>query len=278
MTASTALVTGANSGIGLATCEALAARGHRVLMLCRSRERGQEAQRRVVEHTGSSTVELILCDLSSQAQIRETAERLLRERERLELLVNNAAVFSHTRKLTEAGIELQLAVNHLAPFLLTRLLLPLLRASPPARVVTVSSDAHRHGRLDWDDLQGESGYFGLRAYSNSKLCNVLFTRELARRTDPGQVAAHAAHPGLAGTRLLYSGWRPLRLLKPFLPSPEAGARPVVHAATSPDIEGRSGLYFRKGGEGEPAPRALDPEAARRLWRISEQLTGLVREG
>jgi NAD(P)-dependent dehydrogenase (short-subunit alcohol dehydrogenase family) len=269
------LVTGASAGIGKASARQLAERGATVVLVARSRERGEAAQAEIVRETGSGSVELLLADLASQGQIRALAADFRRRFERLDVLINNAAVFTRQRTLTEDGIETQFAVNHLAPFLLTNLLLEVLRASAPSRIVTVSSGAHRHARLDWDNLQGERGYSGLRAYGNAKLANLLFTLELARRLAGSGVTANAVHPGVIGTELLFSGWSPLRLLKPFLRKPADGARTVVYAAISPEVEGVSGEYFIDERSAVPAPQAQDPVAARRLWEISERLTGLA---
>ncbi|HEV2147271.1 MAG TPA: SDR family oxidoreductase [Longimicrobiaceae bacterium] len=266
------VVTGANAGIGRATALALARMGARVGMVCRSRERGEAAREEVARESGGA-VDLFLADLSAQAEVRRVAGEIRERYDRLHVLVNNAAVYTKRRTLSPDGIELQLAVNHLAPFLLTTLLLDLLVRSAPARVVTVSSGAHRNGRIVWDDLQGERRYRGLRAYANTKLANLLFTRELARRLEDTGVTANAMHPGVVGTSLLFGGWAPLRLLKPFLRTPEQGARTVVHLASSPGVEGVSGRYFQDEREVQPAPAALDDEAARRLWRSSAELTG-----
>jgi NAD(P)-dependent dehydrogenase (short-subunit alcohol dehydrogenase family) len=267
------VVTGANAGIGRATALALARMGARVGMVCRSRERGEAARDEVVRETGGAA-ELFVADLAAQAEVRRVAGEIRERYGRLDVLVNNAAVYTRRRTLSPDGIELQFAVNHLAPFLLTHLLRDVLVRSAPARVVTVSSEAHRGGRMAWDDLQGERSYRGLRAYANAKLANLLFTRELARRLEGTGVTANAAHPGVVGTSLLFGGWAPLRLLKPFLRTPEQGASTVIYLASSPEVEGVSGRYFRDEREIRPAAAALDDEAARRLWRVSAELTGV----
>lgn len=269
------VVTGANAGIGRATAVALARMGARVGMVSRSRERGEAARAEVARESGSAAVELFVADLSVQAEVRRLAAEIRERCDRLDVLVNNAAVYARRRTLSPDGIELQLAVNHLAPFLLTRLLLELLERSAPARVVTVSSEAHRAVALEWDDLQGERRYGGLRAYGAAKLANLLFTRELARRTAETGVAANAVHPGVVGTELLFGGWGPLRLLGRFMRTPAEGARVVVRAASAPELSGITGRYFRDEREIRPSAAALDDEAARRLWRVSEELTGLA---
>jgi NAD(P)-dependent dehydrogenase (short-subunit alcohol dehydrogenase family) len=269
------VITGANAGIGRAAATALARMGARVGMVSRSRERGEAARAGVMRESGSAAVDLFPADLSAQAEVRRLASDVRERYARLDVLVNNAAVYTRERRLSPDGIELQLAVNHLAPFLLTRLLLEPLERSAPARVVTVSSEAHRPVKLNWDDLQGERRYRGLRAYGAAKLGNLLFTRELARRMAGTGVTANAVHPGVVGTELLFGGWAPLRLLKPFMRTPEQGARVVFRLASAPELEGVTGSYFREQGEIRPSAAALDDEAARRLWRLSEELTGLA---
>jgi NAD(P)-dependent dehydrogenase (short-subunit alcohol dehydrogenase family) len=221
-------------------------------------------------------VELLVADLSSQRQIRQVAEEILARYARLDVLINNAAVLTRERRLTESGLELQFAVNHLAPFLLTRLLLDLLKRSSPARVVTVSSEAHRGGRIDFDDLQGTRSYRGLRAYRQSKLANILFTRELSRRLQGSGVTANAVHPGAVATQLLFTGWRSSRLARPLLRRPARGAEPSIYLALSPEVTGVSGGYFVDRRPVEPSARATDPEAAKRLWEVSVELTRQVR--
>lgn len=266
------LITGANAGIGRAAAERLAASGGRVVMVCRDRARGEAARREIIDATGNPAVDLLIADLSSQRQIRELAAEVRSHYDRLDVLINNAAVITRERQVTESGLELQFAVNHLAPFLLTELLLGLLEASAPARVITVSSEAHRTGRIDFDDLQGKHSYRGLRAYRQSKLANILFTRELARRLQGGRVTANTLHPGAIATRLLFTGWRIARLVRPFLRQPARGAETLVYLALSPEVTGVSGRYFVDNRPTEPSRRASDPETARRLWEVSEALT------
>lgn len=272
----TCVVTGASAGIGKATALGLARMGARVGIVARSRERGEAARAEVMrEAAGGAGVELFLADLSIQAEVRRLAAEIRERCPRLHVLVNNAAVYTPKRPLSPDGIELQFAVNHLAPFLLTNLLLDVLARSAPSRVVTVSSEAQRTSPLEWDDLQGERRYRGLRAYATTKLANLLFTRELARRLADTGVTANAVHPGVVGTELLLGGFRPLRLLKRVLRTPEDGARVVLRLAAAPGMERVTGRYFRDEGEIRPSAAARDDEAARRLWRVSEELTGLA---
>ncbi len=273
----TVLVTGANAGIGRATATELARMGARVLMACRSAERGAEAQAAVVAEVPGASTELLIADLSSGEGVRGLAAQTLQHTDRLDVLVNNAGVFTPSYIPTAGGLETQFAVNHLAPFLLTHLLRDLLVKSAPARVVTVSSEAHKRGQIRWDDLQGERKYSGLQAYTQSKLANLLFNRELARRLGGTGVTANALHPGVIGTRLLFTGFAPLRLLRPFLKTPERGARTSVFLASAPAVERLTGLYYIDLEPARPSPAARDDGAARRLWRISAELTGMDPE-
>ena len=213
-----------------------------------------------------------MADLGSQREIRAAAAEFLDRYDRLDVLIHNAAVLPRERRVSADGLELQFAVNHLAPFLLTELLLERLRASAPARIVVVGSEAHRQGRIDFDDLQSERSYHRLRAYRQSKLANLLFTRELSRRLQGSGVTVNAVHPGVVITGLLFSGWRIARLARPFLRTPAEGAKELVYLALSPEVAGVSGGYFVNQRPREPAPRATDPEVAKRLWAVSEELT------
>ncbi|MGW8283233.1 MAG: SDR family NAD(P)-dependent oxidoreductase, partial [Gemmatimonadota bacterium] len=188
-----------------------------------------------------------------------------------------AGIYTSSYVATPDGLEMQFAVNHLAPFLLTNLLRDLLVKSAPARVVTVSSEAHKRGRMMFDDLQFERHYSGLRAYAQSKLANLLFNRELARRLRGTGVTANALHPGVVATKLLFDSFAPLRLLRPLIKTPEAGARTSVFVASAPALERLTGLYFIDCETARPSQAARDDDAARRLWRISAELTGLDPE-
>lgn len=267
------VVTGASGGMGRETARALALRGATVAMVARSRERGEAAREDVARSAPGARVELLLADLAVQADVRRLAGEVVDRFGRVDVLVNNAAHYSRRRTVTAEGIETQLAVNHLAPFLLTTLLLPVLVASAPARVVTVSSAAHKGGRIRWDDLQAERRYRGFGRYSDTKLANVLFMRELARRTAGTGVTANALHPGLVGTELLFGGLGILRLFRRWMKTPEEGARTAIYLASSPEVEGVTGLYFEDERAVDPAPAALDDEAARRLWAVSEEMVG-----
>ncbi len=273
----TVLVTGANAGIGRATAIELARRGARVLMASRSSERGRDAQAALLAEVPAAETELLIADLSSSEGVRSLAEQTRRHADRLDVLVNNAGIYTSSYEATPDGLEMQFAVNHLAPFLLTNLLRDLLVKSAPARVVNVSSEAHKRGRMMFDDLQFELHYSGLRAYAQSKLANLLFNRELARRLRGTGVTANALHPGVVATKLLFDSFAPLRLLRPFIKNPEAGARTSVFVASAPALERLTGLYFIDCETARPSQAARDDDDARRLWRISAELAGLDPE-
>jgi NAD(P)-dependent dehydrogenase (short-subunit alcohol dehydrogenase family) len=269
------LVTGANAGIGKVTALKLAESGATIVMVCRDRQRGEAARDEIKQKSGNPNVELMLADLSSQAQIRRLANDFKATYDRLDLLVNNAGLYLPKRTLTEDGLETTFAVNHLAYFLLTNLLLEVLKSSAPSRIVNVSSGAHHYGKVEFDNLQGEREYKGFAAYSNSKLENVLFTRELARRLAGAQVTANALHPGAVATQIFRRLPKPVEwLIKAFTMSPEKGAETTVFLATSPEVEGVTGKYFDKKREAPISLRAQNDELARRLWQVSAELAGL----
>jgi NAD(P)-dependent dehydrogenase (short-subunit alcohol dehydrogenase family) len=272
-----AVVTGASSGIGLHTAIGLARTGMRVVMAGRDRERTEAARRLVTQRSGSNHVEAVLADFSRLGEVRRLADEVLAGHDRLDVLVNNAGLFSPHYRLSADGFELTFAVNHLAPFLLTNLLLNRLKASAPARIVTVASEAHRRNRIDIGDLTRPRDWTMMRAYGRSKLCNILFTRELASRLDPSEVVATCLHPGVVATGigqrggLIELGWR---VLKPFMISPEKGAETPVFLATMPDPKFFHGGYVIRKVLTQPDPAALDSGLARRLWDESARLAGL----
>ncbi len=217
----------------------------------------------------------MLCDLSSQADIRRFADEFKATHDRLDVLINNAGLYLRKRETTVAGIEMTFAVNHLAYFLLTNLLLDLLKRSAPSRIVNVSSDAHKHGHINFDDLQGERGYSGVKAYCHSKLANVLFTRELAGRLAGTNVTANCLHPGAVATSIFRALPKPIEaIIKLLTTSPEKGAQTSIYLAGSPDVEGVTGKYFVRSAEARTSAEAQDDEVAARLWAESARLTGL----
>ena len=273
------IVTGASSGIGKATAFGLAQLGATVALVCRNRERAEAACTEIRAATGNDAVDFVLADLSSQAEIRRLAQDLLDCYPQIHVLVNNAGVVNTKRSTTVDGIETVFAVNHLAYFLLTHLLLERLTASGSARIVNVASHAHRWGKLDFDDLQNERRYRGMQVYGQSKLCNILFTRELARRIAGSGVTVNCVHPGGVATGLGYNnGWWAVliaKALRPFFRTPEQGADTVLYLATSPELEAVNSKYFYDRREGQPSPAAQDDAAAKRLWQISAELTGVA---
>jgi retinol dehydrogenase 12 len=268
------VVTGATSGIGKATATALARLGATVVLVGRDRGRTEAAAAEIAP-VSASPPRAEVADLASLEQVRGLAGRL-GGLERIDVLINNAGLVLGERRITPDGLEHVFALNHLASFLLTNLLLPKLTASAPARVVTVTSDAHSAARLDLSDPNLERGWDSWRSYANSKLANILFTRELARRLDGTGVTANCAHPGVVRTGFGRDA-RPLLKLgitiaRPFMLSPERGADTIVYLASSPDVAGQTGGYYVKRQRREPSAAARDDAAARKLWEISEELT------
>ncbi|HEY0133461.1 MAG TPA: SDR family oxidoreductase [Nannocystis sp.] len=281
----TALVTGSNTGIGKQTAIALARMGARVTITSRDREKGRVALAEVRRASGNDAVTCMHLDLASLASVRSFADELLATHPRLDVLVNNAGQTLSARRETQDGFEETFGVNHLGHFALTGLLLPRLRASAPARVVVVSSVGHQlaRGGLDFDDLHARRGYSGMGAYCRSKLANLLFVLELAGRLQGTGVTVNAVHPGVVKTDMGNSedlqGWYRLlvRLSHPFARTAEQGARTSVHVAAAAELDGVTGEYFADSELALRGPRALDRDAARRLWQISEQLTGVQYE-
>jgi retinol dehydrogenase 12 len=266
----TVLVTGATGGIGLETAQGLARMGAAVVIGARDPVRGQAVADQIAREGGRA--ELLEIDLASFDSIRRAAGSF-HSHTSLDVLVNNAGTAVRDRRLTADGHEIAWQTNFLGGFLLTGLLLPALKRAPGPRVVNVSSEAHRSARLDWDDLElARSRYGGFKAYANTKLAQVLFTRELARR-EPG-IAVNAVHPGAIATGIWRAAPKAARwVLGLVLPPPEKGARPVIRLASSPDLEGVTGRYFNKLREAAPSPAAASDADAARLWQIAEKATG-----
>jgi NAD(P)-dependent dehydrogenase (short-subunit alcohol dehydrogenase family) len=272
------LITGATSGIGKATAMGLANMGASVVMVGRDRGRGQAALAEIKEGSANASVDLMLADLSSQQEIHRLADDFKEAYPQLDVLINNAGVICSKRVTTADGIEMTFAVNHLASFLLTNLLLDLLKASAPSRIVNVASGEQRNGIIDFNDLQGEKGYKTAKAYSQSKLATVLFTYELARRLEGTGVAVNCLHPGVVGTNL-GSGVSgvfgfTVRALTPLMKSSEKGAETSIYLASSPEVEGLSGKYFVKKAEARSSDVSHDQRLARRLWEVSAELTNV----
>jgi retinol dehydrogenase 14 len=280
MTGKTVLVTGGTGGIGKATAIGLARLGARVGVTGRDAARTAAAAAEIRTAAGSQAVDAFVADLSSQTEVRRLAAEVLDAYPRLDVLVNNVGGHWAHRHVTADGLEHTFALNHLAPFLLTNLLLDRLRASAPARVVTVSSGAQNLGRIDFDDLQGERRYSGQGAYNQSKLANVMFTYELARRLDGTGVTATVLHPGVVRTAFGAEDQAAvfrvmLPLMRPFMKSPEQGAATSVYLASSPDVEGVTGRYFANRKPKTSHRSSYDVAAATRLWQVSDNLVGLT---
>lgn len=278
LTGKVCLVTGATSGIGKETALELACMGAKVIITARNDQKARIAVEKIIRKSGNSQVEGLVADFSVQDQIRSLAGEFIRRFDFLDTLVNNAGAFFMRRKLSADGIEMTFAVNHLAAFLLTNLLLESLMASRPSRIINVASGSHKDAVIEFSDLGGENGYSSMRAYGQSKLANVMFTYELARRLEGSGVTANAVHPGFVATNM---GANNGPLVKIFLPltrlfaiSPEEGAQTIVYLASSPDVERISGEYFYKMRSVSSSPTSYDVEQAQRLWEISAKMTDL----
>jgi NAD(P)-dependent dehydrogenase (short-subunit alcohol dehydrogenase family) len=272
------LVTGGNSGIGKAVALGLAKTGATVVVVSRNKEKGQTAVADIIERSGNKNVELIQADMSSQNSIHQLADEFRARHEKLHLLINNAGVYLTRRSETEDGLESTFAINHLGPFLLTSLLLDILKASAPSRIVNVTSDAHKGAKIDFDDLQGEKRFSGWQAYGQSKLAMILFTRELAKKLENTGVTVNSAHPGVVRTNFAKNNGGVVslgfRFLGLFFISPESAARRVLYVATSPDLEGVTGKYFTKMHEVRSSQESYDDDSAKRLWQVSGELAHL----
>jgi NAD(P)-dependent dehydrogenase (short-subunit alcohol dehydrogenase family) len=282
MAGRTVLVTGGSGGIGRATALGLAAMGADLAITGRDRARTEDAAHEI-RAAGGGQVDVFVADLSAQAQVRRLAGEVLQRLPRIDVLVNNVGGYWNDRHVTADGLERTFAVNHLAPFLLTNLLLDRLEHSGPARVIMVSSNAQAIGRVDFADLQGEQSYSGARAYNQSKLANILFTYELARRLHGTSVTANALHPGVVDTsfgaenpggvqRLL------VPLVRPFMKSPAKGAATSIHLASAHELEQVTGRFFADGKSKKSAHRSYDEATAKRLWQVSAGLVGLSTSG
>jgi len=272
------MVTGATSGIGLETVRGLVAQGAVVVAVGRNPEKGSAVVSQIRKATSNPSIELMLADLSEQAQVRRLVEAFKSRYSRLDVLVNNAGAIFLRRQLSADGIEMSFALNHLSFFLLTHLLLDTLKASAPARIVNVSSNMQKHARIDFDDLEGVREYGSFKAYGQSKLCILLFTYELARRLENTGVTVNAVHPGVVGTNIGgNNGW----LGRVFVPiykllgkSPSKGAETSIFVASAPELQGVTGKYFIDKKPVASSPISYDEAVAKRLWDISARMSGL----
>ncbi|KAK7868685.1 hypothetical protein R5R35_006976 [Gryllus longicercus] len=283
----TAVVTGCNTGIGLCTVEDFVRRGARVIMACRNLEKAERAAEcvrvRTVGAEGAGAVRVVQLDLSSLASVRACAKLLLDSEPRIHLLINNAGIMACPEMRTEDGFEMQFGTNHLGHFLLTCLLLPRIRASAPARIVTVSSVVHSTGDIDFENLNWEKGYNPTLAYGRSKLANVLFAKELGKRLEGSGVTSYSLHPGVVNTELsrhfdtaYFKGgqWIFDNIGKLFLKTPEQGAQTTIYCAVSEEAEKETGLYYSDCRVVQPRPQACDMQVSERLWNESARLVGL----
>jgi NAD(P)-dependent dehydrogenase (short-subunit alcohol dehydrogenase family) len=272
------LVTGSTSGIGRVTALELAKMGATVVLACRDKSKGEATRDEIKAQNSNASVDMLLADLSSQQSVRQLAQDFKDRYSRLEVLVNNAGGIFLRRSTTVDGLEQTFAVNHLAPFLLTNLLLDTLKASAPARVVTVASGAHQGATINFDDLQGEKRYNAMRAYGQSKLATILFTYELAKRLQGTNVTANCLHPGTVATSFGSDNGRVLSfLIKLALRtgiSPEKGAETSIYLASSPEVEGVTGKYFSNCKEISSSKESYDESVSQRLWEVSSALTRL----
>ncbi|XP_063360785.1 retinol dehydrogenase 11-like [Cydia amplana] len=277
----TVIVTGANAGIGYETAKDLAARGARVILACRNEIRGRAAKDQITTATGNSDVHYQHLDLASLKSVRSFADNILKTEKHLDILVNNAGCYGSNFEKTEDGLLLEMQSNHFGPFLLTNLLLPLLKSSAPSRIVNVSSVAHIGAVIDFDNLNAEKEtkktYSKMKVYCNTKMCNILMTVELERQLKGTGVTVNALHPGIIATgisahdRLMKYA---LFFLKPYCKTPWEGAQTTIHLAVAPELSGTSGRYFRDCREVNPSKQAHDTELGRKLWEESERLVKL----
>ncbi len=279
MLGKTALVTGANSGTGLWTAIGLAKKGARVVMLCRSKERGEEALKEVKKLSHNDQVDLMLCDLGSFESIRSFSKEFHDRYDVLDILVNNAGVTLPKREETKDGFELQFGVNHLGHFLLTNLLLDLIKKSKSARIVVVSSGAHKAGKIHFEDLQLKKSFNMIKAYSQSKLANLLFAYELSHRLKNENITVNALHPGAVASSMGINrdtgfGKFVTKKLKPFFQTPEKGASTSMYLATAKELEGISGKYYYQMKPIESSKQSYNRSLQKKLWQISEVLVGL----
>lgn len=272
------LITGANSGIGKATATALAEMGAHVVMVSRDLVKGEKARQEVIRVSKNNQIDLMQCDLASMVSIRKFASEFIAKYPRLDVLINNAGIFADKRMETADGFEYQIGVNHLGPFLLTQLLLDLLKKSAPARIINVSSGAHVGGKIDFDDLNLQHKYSAWKSYSQSKLANVLCTYELAHRLSGTGVTVNCLHPGFVNTRFAFNresekpNWM-IKLMKPFTIQPAEGAETSVYLAASPEVDAVTGKYFAKRKEKASSKASYDLVVAEKLWNLSMALTG-----
>jgi NAD(P)-dependent dehydrogenase (short-subunit alcohol dehydrogenase family) len=270
------IVTGANSGIGKATAIGLAKLNATVIMLCRDKERGEKAREEIIKETGSKNIDLLLCDLSSQEQIWNFVDEFKKKYQYLHVLINNAGIMLKRRKLSVDGFEMNFSIHLIAPFILTNLLVDILKKSAPSRIINVTSAAHKRAKINFEDLQIENKKYRLfSVYGVSKLAEMLFTYELSRRLEGTGITVNAVHPGVVNTNLgrdqsKFSQW----FAKAFFKSPEKGAETSIYLASSSEVEGITGKYFINKEPRQSSEESYNEEDAERLWKITAEMTGL----
>jgi NAD(P)-dependent dehydrogenase (short-subunit alcohol dehydrogenase family) len=275
MKGKTCLITGANSGIGKVMALEIAKKGANVIMVCRNMELGQAAQKEIIAQSNNQSVELMLADLSLMKDVRNLVDEFRQRHNKLHILINNAALWPTKRMMTSEGLETQFAINHLSHFILTNLLLDIIKSSAPARIINTSSGLHRRAKIDFDNLQAEKRYKHMRVYGQTKLENVLFTKELARRLEGTGVTVNSFTPGMASTNLgRYMSGAAQWFMRHMAKSPEKGASTGVYLATSPEVEGVTGKYFGDSKVLKHNKIADDAGIAKRLWNVSVELSGL----
>jgi NAD(P)-dependent dehydrogenase (short-subunit alcohol dehydrogenase family) len=276
MTDKVVVITGATSGIGEVAADRLASKGYRIVFIARDVGRGEETLKHLHAIAGGPTHRAFYADLSRISEMKRVAAEIAEAETEIDVLINNAGALFNTRKVTEDGLETTFALNHMSYFVISNLLRPCLKAG--ARVVSTASDAHKGAHLDFTDLQSSHGYSGFAVYGRSKLCNILFTREFARRLDGSGVTANCLHPGFVATRFAdQSGGMlsfAIRAAKNFAITPELGAATIVHLASSPEVASTTGAYFYKCRPSTPARDALNDADAKRLWELSAELADL----
>lgn len=269
------VITGANSGIGYETTRALAQKGAFIVMVCRNEDKAESARKQIIEETGNTGLEIVLCDFSIQADILKAAEEINRQYDKIDVLINNHGFLASEKEETVDGLEMTFAVNHMGYFLFTKLLLEHIKAAHSGRIINVASEAHKAGIFDPDNIQLKEGYSPWKAYGNSKLYNILFTKELANRLVDTNVTANCLHPGVVASNFAQSGGLFSKLFytfaKPFLTSSAKGAETSIYLASSPEVEVANGVYFKNKKAATPSKTARNAEAAKKLWDISEKL-------
>jgi NAD(P)-dependent dehydrogenase (short-subunit alcohol dehydrogenase family) len=278
MSGKTCLITGANSGVGKMTALGLAKMGAHVIMACRNKEKGEIARLDIINNSGNKAVDLLIVDLSSHQSIHNLAKEFTQKYDQLHVLINNAGSIYFKRYESEDGLELTFAINHMGYFLLTYLLLDIIKSSAPARVINVSSTAHKRAKLDFDDLQNKKNFRGRKVYGQSKLANILFTYELADKLKDTEIAVNCLHPGFVATNLAKNNGIlfkiGMKFLRPIQISPKKGAETSIYLASSPDVNGITGKYFIEKKEISSSKESYNAEARKKLWEISLNLLNL----